>query len=81
VAASVSDTKKINFSAVFAGQTGGIKEVHDDIWLVSFMDYVASARAAPSLTGVAPIERNAGALDRGAQARHWSLTGLWRYYF
>ncbi|MHB8405001.1 MAG: IS481 family transposase [Gammaproteobacteria bacterium] len=31
--------KKINFSAVFAGQAVGIKEVHDDIWLVSFMDY------------------------------------------
>jgi putative transposase len=30
--------KKINFSAVFAGQTVGIKEVHDDIWLVSSMD-------------------------------------------
>ena len=28
--------KKINFSA---GQAVGIKEVHDDIWLVSFMDY------------------------------------------
>ncbi len=25
--------------AVFAGQAVGIKEVHDDIWLVSFMDY------------------------------------------
>ncbi|HXY10241.1 MAG TPA: hypothetical protein VEI52_20530 [Terriglobales bacterium] len=32
-------TKKINFSTVFAGQAVGIKEVHDDIWLVSFMDY------------------------------------------
>src|ERR1700746_1950163 len=31
--------KKINFSQVFAGQAVGIKEVHDDIWLVSFMDY------------------------------------------
>jgi putative transposase len=31
--------KKINFSQVFAGQRVGIKEVHDDIWLVSFMDY------------------------------------------
>ena len=30
---------KINFSQVFAGQAVGIKEVHDDIWLVSFMDY------------------------------------------
>ena len=23
----------------YAGQAVGIKEVHDDIWLVSFMDY------------------------------------------
>ena len=30
---------KINFSQVFARQTIGIKEVQDDIWLVSFMDY------------------------------------------
>jgi putative transposase len=29
--------RKINFSQVFAGQAVGIKEVHDDIWLVSFM--------------------------------------------
>ena len=27
--------KKINFSQVFAGQAVGIKEVHDDIWLVN----------------------------------------------
>ena len=32
-------TKKINFSTVFAGQAVAIKEVQDDIWLVSFMDY------------------------------------------
>jgi hypothetical protein len=31
--------KKINFSTVFAGQAVGIKEVHDNIWLVSFRDY------------------------------------------
>src|SRR5262249_43075713 len=31
--------KKINFSTVFVGQAVGIREVHDDIWLVSFMDY------------------------------------------
>ena len=30
---------KINCSQVFAGQAVGIKEMHDDIWLVSFMDY------------------------------------------
>jgi hypothetical protein len=29
----------INFSQVFAGQTVDIKEVQNDIWLVSFMDY------------------------------------------
>jgi len=28
-----------NFSQVFAGQAVGIKEVQDDSWLVSFMDY------------------------------------------
>src|SRR5262249_16516577 len=31
--------KKINFSWALAGEAVGIKEVHDDIWLVSFMDY------------------------------------------
>ena len=31
--------KKINFSQVYASQAVGIKEVHDEIWLVSFMDY------------------------------------------
>jgi hypothetical protein len=31
--------KKINLSTAFAGQTGGIKEVDDRIWLVSFVDY------------------------------------------
>ena len=31
--------KKINISHVFAGQTLGIKEVDDGIWLVSFMHY------------------------------------------
>jgi hypothetical protein len=28
-----------NLSTSLAGQAVGIKEVHDDIWLVSFMDY------------------------------------------
>jgi len=32
-------TKKINISAVLAGQKLGIKEVDDGIWLVSFMRY------------------------------------------
>jgi putative transposase len=31
--------RKINLSAVFAGQTVGIREVSDQIWLVSFMDF------------------------------------------
>jgi transposase InsO family protein len=31
--------KKINLSTVFAGQTVGIKEVEDGVWLVSFMHY------------------------------------------
>ena len=31
--------KKINFSRIFAGQAVGIKEVHGDIWLASFMEY------------------------------------------
>jgi len=31
--------KKINFNTVFAGQADGSKEVHGDIWLVSFMDF------------------------------------------
>ena len=31
--------KKINFSTVFAGQSVGLKEVDEGIWLVSFMDY------------------------------------------
>jgi len=33
------DKKTINFSQVFARGAVGIKEVHDDIWLVSFTDY------------------------------------------
>jgi putative transposase len=31
--------QKINLSVVFAGQTVGIKQVSDELWLVSFMDY------------------------------------------
>jgi putative transposase len=31
--------QKINLSVVFAGQNVGIKQVSDEIWLVSFMDY------------------------------------------
>jgi putative transposase len=31
--------RKINLSIVFAGQLVGIREVADNIWLVSFMDY------------------------------------------
>ncbi|HEY1980885.1 MAG TPA: transposase [Xanthobacteraceae bacterium] len=31
--------QKINLSVVFAGQSIGIKQVTDNIWLASFMDY------------------------------------------
>lgn len=31
--------RKINLSTVFAGQNVGVKQVADQIWLVSFMDY------------------------------------------
>jgi transposase InsO family protein len=31
--------KKVNISHVFAGQTLGLKEVEENTWLVSFMDY------------------------------------------
>ena len=31
--------RKINLSTVFAGQTVGIREVDDKIWVVSFMQY------------------------------------------
>ena len=31
--------RKINFSTAFAGQPIGIRQVDDQIWLVSFMDY------------------------------------------
>ncbi len=30
---------KINLSQVFTGQTVGVKQTEDRIWLVSFMDY------------------------------------------
>ena len=32
-------THKIHLSQAFPGQDVGIKEVHDRIWLVCFMDY------------------------------------------
>jgi hypothetical protein len=31
--------RKINLSQVFAGQILGIREVEDQIWLVSFLNY------------------------------------------
>jgi putative transposase len=31
--------RKINLSSVFAGQMVGIREVADQVWLVSFMDF------------------------------------------
>jgi putative transposase len=33
------DRRKINLSLVFAGQSVGIKQVSEEIWLVSFMGY------------------------------------------
>ena len=30
---------KVNLSTVFAGQLVGIREVEDQVWLVSFLDY------------------------------------------
>ena len=33
------DGKKIHFSTVFAGHDVGLRQVEDDVWLVSFMDY------------------------------------------
>ena len=38
-AAASASTRKINLSHVFAGQTVGVKQVEDQIWLVSFMHY------------------------------------------
>jgi len=31
--------QKVNLSQLFAGQTAGIEQTQDRIWLVSFMDY------------------------------------------
>ena len=31
--------QEVNLSQLFAGQTVGIKQIQDRIWLVSFMDY------------------------------------------
>ena len=31
--------RKIQFSTVFAGQYVGIREIADEVWLVSFMEY------------------------------------------
>ncbi len=33
------ERRKINLSIVFAGQNVGVKQVSDEIWLVSFMHY------------------------------------------
>ena len=37
--ASRLESRKINFSNVFAGQLVGIREVDDQVWQVSFMEY------------------------------------------
>ena len=31
--------RKVNLSTVFAGQSVGVKEVADHVWLISFMHY------------------------------------------
>jgi putative transposase len=31
--------RKIKLSIVFSGQSGGVTEVADEIWLVTFLDY------------------------------------------
>ena len=31
--------RKINLSRVFAGQTVGIRELEEQVWLVSFLDF------------------------------------------
>ena len=52
--------RKISLSTVFAGQIVGIREVADEIWLVSFMDYDLGffdnekARVEPTLNPFAP---------------------------
>ncbi len=52
--------RKINFSTVFAGQIVGIREVADEIWLVSFMGYdlgffdKETGRVEPTLNPFAP---------------------------
>ena len=33
------DGKKIHFSTVFAGHDVGLRQIEEDVWLVSFMDY------------------------------------------
>jgi len=47
--AAASVPEKINFSQVFAGQAVAIKEVRDDIWLVSFMKVVIHSRKENAL--------------------------------
>ena len=52
--------RKINLSNVFAGQMVGIREVADQVWLVSFMDYdlgffdQEQGRVEPALNPFAP---------------------------
>ncbi len=37
--ANSPQTRKINLGSVLAGQMVGIREVADQVWLVSFMDF------------------------------------------
>src|SRR6266700_4041797 len=63
--------KKINFSTVFAGQAVGIKEVHDDIWLVSFMD---DAITRFTVTILSPGTRLQSSLANSTTAKLSSIT-------
>jgi len=52
--------RKINLSVVFAGQSIGIKQVTDNIWLATFMDLIlvtSTTRAADSNRSITPSDR------------------------
>jgi hypothetical protein len=63
----------INLSVVFAGQSVGIKQVSDEIWLVSFMDYESLA-AAPR-----PARRNDSEAARSRAPYSAAAGGRLRY--
>ena len=51
--------RKINLSTVFAGQFVGVREVADEIWLVSFLDFDLGFfdEAAARVASLAPTRR------------------------